>query len=138
MHCVYADSVKLAPAYFIGYLIICLFSTYENFNQDQARYLGFAPPTLQELIYAMVSRTEQQNMRPILVEKISVNGAQRNSLEKQHSGSTYGFSQDFSGDILPLDHREFPFSEKLEYPRFRPEDAIVLAKHMDLSSGEYT
>lgn len=137
MHCVYTDSVKLAPAYFIGFLIICLFSTYENFNQDQDRYLGFAPPTLRELLCAMVSRTEQQHMRPILVEKVSVNGTQRNLLEKQHSRSTYGFSQDFSGDILPLDHREFPFSEKLEYPRFRPEEAIVSTKHTDLSGGEY-
>jgi len=136
MHCVYADSVKLAPAYFIGYLIFCLFNNYENFNQDQARYLGFAPPTLQELLYAMVSRTEQENMRPILVDKKGMNTTQRHLIEKQHSESTR-LSQDFSGDIQPLNHREFPFSEKLEYPRFVSQEAIVSTKSTELSSSEY-
>lgn len=138
MHCVYADSVKLAPAYFIGFLILCLFNNYENYNQDQTRYLGYAPPTLQELLYAMVSRSEQETMQPLLVDKKAAHIPQRNLFEKQHSGSAYGYSQDFSGDIEPLDHREFPFSEKLEYPRFRPEDAIVQTKHSnDLSRSKY-
>lgn len=128
MHCVYLDSVKLAPAYFIGYLILCLFNNYETFNQDQTRDLGYRPPTLQELLYSMISRGDQDNMQPLLVAKKVVN-SQPNLFERQQSISVHGYSQDFSGDIEPLDHREFPFSEKLEYPRFRPEDAIAPTKH---------
>lgn len=139
MHCVYADSMKLAPAYFVGYLILCLFNNYETFNQDEERHLGFAPPTLQELLTAMVSRTEETSVRSIFVDKNAVSMRQRNKLfEKQYSGSTYSFSQDFSGDIQPLDHREFPFSEKLEYPRFRPEDAVAPTKQADLAACEWT
>lgn len=133
MHCVYTDSVKLAPAYFVGFLIFCLFNNYETFNRDEERYLGYDPPTLQELLCAMLSRAEQENVRPLLVEKNAVRMSQRNPFEKQISG----YSQDFSGDIEPLDHREFPFSEKLEYPRFRPEDAIVQSKHTNLSKSKY-
>jgi hypothetical protein len=132
MHCVYTDSVKLAPPYFVGFLIFCLFSNYETFNRDEARYLGYDPPTLLELLYAMVSRAEQEHVRPLLVEKNAVRMSQRNLFDKQCSG----LSQDFGGDIEPLDHREFPFSEKLEYPRFRPEDAIVQSKHTSLSKSK--
>jgi hypothetical protein len=128
MHCVYTDSVKLAPAYFVGFLIFFLFNNYETFNRDESRYLGYDPPTIQELLYAMVSRAEQEHVRPLLVEKNISRKSQRNPFEKQS-----GYSQDLSGDIEPLDHREFPFSDKLEYPRFRPEDAIVQSKHTGLS-----
>lgn len=143
----YADSVKLAPAYFVGYLILCLFNNYESFNQDQDRYLGFAPPTLQELLFAMFSRAENHNIQPILVEKHVSNPSLRSNYEKlmssqrgvyetQMSGSVHDNSREFSGEIKPLDHREFPFSEKIEYPRFRPEDAIVPSKHTDLAGGK--
>lgn len=134
MHCVYTDSVKLAPAYFVGFLIFFLFNNYETFNRDESRYLGYDPPTIQELLYAMVSRAEQEHVRPLLVEKNISRKSQRNPFEKQQSG----YSQDLSGDIEPLDHREFPFSDKLEYPRFRPEDAIVQSKHTSLSKSKRT
>lgn len=137
MHCVYADSVKLAPAYFVGYLILSLFNNYESFNQDPSRYLGFSPPTLQEMLYALVSPREREAMRPILVTKKATHISQRNLLERQHSGSALGFSEDvFNGDVKPLDHREFPFSEKLEYPRFRPEDAIVPNKNSNVPKSK--
>lgn len=136
MHCVYADSVKLAPAYFVGYLILCLFDNYESFNQDQERYLGFAPPTLQELLFAIFSRSEDANLRPIIVDKIAATSGQRSVFEKQHSTASNGLSRDFSGDVQPLDHREFPFSEKYEYPRFRPEDAIAQTKNADPSTSK--
>lgn len=136
MHCVYVDSVKLAPAYFVGYLILVLFNNYESFNRDPSRYLGFAPPTLQELLYALVSNTERETMRPIMVTKKPAYVGQRNVLERQHSGADYDVSDDFDGNIAPLDHREFPFSEKLEYPRFRPEDAIVPNKHSNVSKSK--
>ena len=124
--------MKLAPAYFVGFLIFCLFNNYETFNRDESRYLGYDPPTIQELLYAMVSRAEHENVRPLLVEKIVARPNPRNPFEKQCSG----YSQDLGGDIEPLDHREFPFSEKLEYPRFRPEDAIVQSKHPSLSKSK--
>jgi hypothetical protein len=133
MHCIYLDSVKLGPAYFVGYLIFHLFDNYELYNQSQSSHLGYAPPTLQELLCSLLAPSGRENIHPAQVNKKAIH---RNHISRWSSsnGTVSDLSEDAGGDIEPVNHREFPFSEKLEYPMFRAEDAIAPSKYTGSSS----
>lgn len=137
MHCIYLESVKLAPAYFVGYLIFHLFDNYELYNQSQSSHLGYAPPTLLELLYSLLAPSGRENIHPAQVSKKAV---RRNQIsrwspsEKPHSGFLSDLSEDAGGDIEPVNYREFPFSDKLEYPMFRAEDALAPSKYTGSTS----
>jgi hypothetical protein len=127
MHCVYLESVKLAPAYFVGYLIFHLFDNYELFNQNSSRHLGYAPPTLQELLYSLLSPPGREHIHPAQVSKKVVHRNQMgrwSSFDKTLSNISE-LRENAGGDIESLNYREFPFSEMQEYPMFRAEDAIA-------------
>ena len=133
MHCIYLDSVKLAPAYFVGYLIFHLFDNYEFYSQTQSSHLGYAPPTLQELLYSLLAPFGRENIHPVQINKKVVH---RSHISRCSSscGTVSDLGEDAGGDIEPLNHREFPFSEKLEYPMFRGEDAIAQSKYTGSTS----
>jgi hypothetical protein len=136
MHCIYLESVKLAPAYFVGYLIFHLFDNYELYNQNSSRHLGYAPPTLQELLFSLFALPGREHIHPAQVSKKVVHRNQMgrwSSVEKRLSNVSE-LSEDTGGDIEPLNYREFPFSEMQEYPMFRAEDAIAPSKHAGSTS----
>lgn len=140
MHCVYSVSVRLAPVYFVGYLIFHLFDNYEKYNKSEVCHLGYAPLTLQELLYSLVSPPKCENMHSIQVDKKAVKQNSNNRRGLSHAPSSSNVSDavdEEGGDVKPIDHREFPFSEKFEYPMFRPVAAIVPAtrKHSNSTSN---
>ena len=128
MHCVYSASVRLAPVYFVGYLIFHLFDNYERYNGCETSHLGYAPLTLQELLYSLVfAPGNGGHMNSVNVTKRIVSLSDRWKLSESNLSD---HSEDVGvGEIQPLNHREFPFSERVEYPRFRAEDATVPSKN---------
>jgi hypothetical protein len=83
-------------------------------------------------MYSLLAPFRRENIHAAQVGKKAVHRNQISrwsSSEKPHSGMTSDLSEDAGGDIEPINHREFPFSEKLEYPMFRAEDAIAPSKN---------
>lgn len=69
MHCVQSNSVRLVPAYFIGYLIYLFCDSYMRYNQDAKRHLGYQGVTLKEVISALVN--VKQNGRKNKAKRLS-------------------------------------------------------------------
>jgi hypothetical protein len=144
MHCIYVESVKLAPAYFVGYLIFHLLGNYELYNQNSSRHLGFTPPTMQELLLSLFSPRGREHIHPVQVSKkvVHMNQMRRWSLAEKPLSNISELSEDACGDVEPLNYREFPFSEMQEYPMFRAVDAVAPKRNAGSTSkrkneGEY-
>ncbi len=113
MYCVYVNSVRLVPPFFIGWLIYLLYENYRANNVAIAGHLGYRPLSIMEVFYGLVrdSKGNKQNFKPILVKKRA---------RKQVIGDDGKMT-----DIEMANHREFPFSERFTYHKFAASDAIA-------------
>mmetsp|Transcript_16173 Transcript_16173/g.44778 ORF Transcript_16173/g.44778 Transcript_16173/m.44778 type:complete len:1018 (+) Transcript_16173:218-3271(+) len=112
LYCVYLNSVRLAPPFFVGWLIYLLVENNVYFTCSQEGNLGYQGVTIQELFFAILfdGKKDKYKMSPILVKKRP---------RRQVVGEDGKYM-----DIELHNHREFPFSEKFEYPKFSAADAI--------------
>lgn len=142
MYCVYLNSVRLVPPVFVGWLIYLLVENNVYFTCTQEGNLGYQGVTIQELFFALLfdGKNDKYKMKPILVKKRP---------RQQVLGEDGKYM-----DIELHNHREFPFSEKFEYPKFLAADAIASdpstnkklkgknkdkgASPVDISSGQET
>jgi hypothetical protein len=108
MHCVWCSSLRLAPVYFIGFLILILLDGYLRYGPSSIRNLGYSPVSIQEIILSLLNTTSSSQIQPILAEK----------KVKTSSGC-----QDF--DTERLDHMEFPFSDGSEYKKRTIGEVLV-------------
>ena len=113
MYCVYLNSVRLAPPFFVGWLIYLLVENNIYFNGTQEGNLGYRDLTIQEILYGLLfdGKSDKYKQSPISVKKLP---------RRQVIGE--------DGKLIDIElqnHREFPFSERFEYPKFSAADAIA-------------
>ena len=141
MHCVWSSSVRLVPAYFVGYLLILFVLNHQHYVSRTGYNLGYKPLTGLEIAksFFLNYRPERPNFNQILLQKrtkrrkktqTSLRLNRLNSLESSGDES----NQD-DEEIGALDHREFPFSDRDAYPKFAVEDA--LAPSSNKKKGSY-
>lgn len=130
MHCVIANSVRLVPAYFVGLLIFFMIDNYNWYILNESSNLGYVPPTISEIFMALVFDSHSGSFAPLLTRKKARDALQRRSI---HDGQQVTGSRTFEGEIH---HREFPFSDKMLYPKIAVEEALV--KRHRSSKGECT
>lgn len=113
LYCVYLNSVRLAPPLFIGWLIFLLLENYFANNRAVAGHLGYQPLSITEVLLGMLrnGNGSKFNFKPIAVKKRP---------RKQVVGDDGKLI-----DVELANHREFPFSERLTYPKFRASEAIA-------------
>lgn len=113
MYCVYQNSVRLVPPLFVGWIIYLFVENQIYFNGSPAGTLGYQALTIKEVFYALIrdGKHRKANFGPILVKKRA---------RRQVIGE--------DGKLIDIElqnHREFPFSERFEYPKFAAADAIA-------------
>lgn len=115
MYCVYLNSVRLVPPFFIGWLIYLLYESYLARNVYLSGHLGYKPLSILEVLYGLLwdNKGNKVNFKPILVKKRA---------RKQVVGE--------DGKLMDIElnnHREFPFSERYTYHKFAASDAIAVS-----------
>jgi len=114
-YCVWRDSVRLVPPFFVGWLIYMLVENYINHCATQAGHLGYKPLSILEVFYGLIKDGRDKDngfcFEPILVKKRA-----RKQVTTEDGKAR---------DIELANHREFPFSERFEYPKFPASDALA-------------
>ena len=113
MYCVYLNSVRLAPPFFVGWLIYLLVENNIYFKGTKEGNLGYQDLTIQEIFYGLIfdGKRVKYKLNPVSVKKLP---------RRQVIGE--------DGKLIDIElqnHREFPFSERFEYPKFSAADAIA-------------
>mmetsp|Transcript_5709 Transcript_5709/g.13653 ORF Transcript_5709/g.13653 Transcript_5709/m.13653 type:complete len:1053 (+) Transcript_5709:106-3264(+) len=113
MYCVYLNSVRLAPPFFVGWLIYLLVENNIYFNGTQEGNLGYRDLTIKEIFFGLLfdGKNDKYKLNPISVKKLP-----RRQVVGEDGKRI---------DIELQNHREFPFSERFEYPKFSAADAIA-------------
>ena len=136
MYCILLNSVRMVPAFFVGYILILYIENYLRFVEDKDFHLGYKPLTIMEVLQALILNGHPQSGKPEMffqpanVQKLIRRRHGRPSPRLRRLGSNEdidasGPDEENDGEIKPLDHREFPFSERDAYPRFLVEDALA-------------
>jgi hypothetical protein len=118
LHCVVTNSVRLVPAYFVGFLLLILIENHEHYVSGTQYNLGYQPLTLFEVLKGLLfqSNPEEPNFEPIFVLKRTKQRQGRNKSSQKlcqlHRMESNGDVDEREQDIVAVDHREFPFSER--------------------------
>ena len=131
MHCVYLNSVRLVPPYFIGWIIYLFVENYLTYCMSPAGNLGYKPLTIIEIAKGLIrdGRDKKFNFQPLLAQKRARKHVSRNSIDEGDR------------DIELMNHREFPFSERFEYHKFSAAEAIApspASKNKKGGKGKYS
>jgi hypothetical protein len=113
MYCVYLNSVRLFPPLFVGWMIYLFAENQFYFNGTTAGTLGYQALSIREVFNALIrdGKGRKTYFSPILVQKRA---------RRQVVGE--------DGKLIDIElqnHREFPFSERFEYPKFSASEAIA-------------
>jgi hypothetical protein len=113
MYCVYQNSVRLVPPFLVGWIIYIFVENHVYFNGTINGHLGYQALTIKEVFYGLVrnGKGNKQSFNAIMVQKRA-----RRSVEGEDGKMI---------DVELQNHREFPFSERFEYPKFAAADAIA-------------
>lgn len=124
LYCVYLNSVRLMPPFFIGWLIYLLFENYLANNRAIAGHLGYQPLSILEILLGLLrdGKGSNLNFKPIGVKKRP---------RRQVMGEEGKLI-----DIELANHREFPFSERFTYPKFAASDAIAAGPAKNQKKGK--
>lgn len=111
MHCVWLNSVRYVPPYFIGWLIYMMFESYMTYNVSPVGNLGYKPLSIMEIAKGAIrdGRDKKFNFQPITVQK----RARKTGKDGKEP------------DIELQNHREFPFSERFEYLKWTAAEGIA-------------
>ncbi|GAX12066.1 hypothetical protein FisN_8Lh168 [Fistulifera solaris] len=118
MYCISSNSISLVPAVFVGYIIILFIENYMHYIDGTKFNMGYRPHTLQEILNGLIGHASGAGgfFEPALVEKKT----------KRKRGYECDAKDDKDEvEIEPLDHREFPFSDRDAYPKWSVEDALA-------------
>jgi C2 domain len=142
-HCIYSNVVRMVPPYFSGYLILLFLDNYRHFNVSNKFTLGYKPLTVQEILMGLIrdGKSDTPNFKPIEIKKRAKKKVSKKSDKaKEPDNSYFGSFTTFGSlmgmgeeeekmeegiEIEPRDHREFPFSERDEYPKFAVQEALA-------------
>lgn len=118
MYCISTNSFSLVPAVFVGYIIIQFVENYMHYIDGTKFNMGYKPHTLQEILNGLLGNTSGAGefFEPTLVQKKT----------KRKRGYEYDGKDDPNEvEIEPLDHREFPFSDRDAYPKWPIEESLA-------------
>lgn len=148
MHCVYANSFSLVPAYTMVYFLLFLMQNYAKYCTDAPGQRGFIPPSWEELFMALVrgGDPEFHSIEPLelgvrharLTRSKSPDSTGRSGDDfgpSQYKVATHkprgqkllqalGFLSDRQRDPNE-DHLEFPFADGRDYPKFSVRECLV-------------
>lgn len=133
MYCVYCNSVAYIPATCVGYVLLQFLNNYRHYVIKDEFNFGYRPLMISELFRSLLQTKPNRGtdpksicMRPMEVEKWT----KRRAIDSKFKSVTEHGDDDKlilsdSKEIRPLDHREFPFSQRDAYPNFGVEDALA-------------
>ena len=118
MHCVISNSMRLVPVYGVAMMILLLLHSYNEHVLRPARHHGYTPLTIQEIFMTLMtdSSVGSRNLGPLVVPK-----KPRETIEQRFA-------------VEPMDHREFPFSERHAYPK-PPIDTLLVKRSASTKKG---
>ena len=149
MHCIFANTFSLVPAYVMLYFLLLLMRNYARYGIDGPCLRGFIPPTWEELFMALVWGTDPSfhAIKPLELGIRPPPRAKRKSpeptfrtersisVEPQLRATTHvpkGKQLLRALGFLPEDrsdpdehHLEFPFADGKDYPKFTVEECLV-------------
>jgi len=113
MYCVYVNSVRYVPPSFIGWLIYLFVENQIYFNGATSGHLGYQALTIKEVFYGLV---RDGKGKKAYFETIRVEKRPRKSVMGEDGKMV---------DVEIQNHREFPFAERIEYPKLTAAEAIA-------------
>jgi hypothetical protein len=150
MHCLYANSFSLVPAYTVFYFVLLLMRTYAMYGIDGPSQRGFLPPSWEEMFLALVkgANSKEGAIKPLNMVMRSLASTRRDSdefltpsfLEEavDYKVSTHvpwfkwllrglGFMPEAAEEDVDLDdyHLEFPYADGKTYPKFRVKECLA-------------
>lgn len=154
MHCIYANSFALVPAYLVLYLLLQLLRLYAKYATDGPVQCGFVPPSWEELFMALLNGWTQENrsiepmemgLRPLSLERRrtpqSADGSIHEISDLEYKVKCHrpagkpifhllGFVPRNETAIADQSHLEFPFADAdiKNYPKFKVKDSLVHRK----------
>lgn len=135
MHCIYANSFSLVPAYIMLYLFLIMMQNYARYSMDGPSQRGFVPPSWEELLLALI-RGGSDPHDPAAISPLSLTvDHTREDVDSAVTVQTHepkgkklfealGFSRKNSDPNR--DHLEFAFANGSLYPKFTVEESLVL------------
>ena len=143
-HSIYSQVVRMVPPYFSGYIILLFLDNYMHFNVSDRFTLGYKPLTVKEILMGLIKdgKSGNPNFLPLTLKKRAKKKPTKNNKDKDGTkeaafninwetlSTLVGMSPDEEPmedgvEIEPRDHREFPFSERDEYPKFAVQEALA-------------
>lgn len=133
MYCVYCNSVALIPATCVGYILLQFLNNYRHYVIKSEFNFGYKPLTIKELSKCLLQSKPNRGtdpkricMQPMEVDKWTKRRAMDSKFKSvTECGEDEKIKLTDSKEIRPLDHREFPFSQRDAYPNFCVEDALA-------------
>jgi C2 domain len=136
IYCVLFNSVALVPPVLMGYVLILYIGNYNRYVENRQSHFGYKPLTITEIFKALVLNREigdnELSLESIAVDKQTKrrhrdpgNHLKHDRGPRDHHHDTVHDKDDNNGEIVPMDHREFPFSDRDAYPKFSVEEAIA-------------
>lgn len=125
MYCIITNSVRLVPSIMIGYILMLFLENYLHFIESSKFNLGYKPLTMVEVMKGLffVSSKRENKFEPILVKKKAMKKSNEYMPRKMNVLLDNDGAED-DAEIKPLDHREFPFSERDTYPQLRVHQSL--------------
>lgn len=148
MHCIYANSFSLVPAYTVFYFVLFLMRTYAIYGIDGPSQRGFFPPSWEEMLATLVMGGKSgrhgtiQPLNMVMQSRPAREDRETSgfsSLEEQvdYRVSTHVFRFKWllsalgflprHDETVALDehHLEFPFADGKTYPKFRVRECLA-------------
>jgi hypothetical protein len=148
MHCVYANTFALVPAYLVLFFLLVLMQNYAKYGIDGPLQRGFIPPSWEELLVALL-RGGDPSYNAIEPLELGLNNSaiaapdeatdHSHDLDlidvkaKTHAPRgkflfrAFGFLHDAEHEFSLADdeHLEFPFADGVNYPKFSITESLV-------------
>ena len=131
MHSVHQNSMGLVPCYVIGYILLLYLRNYVIFHSNQKRHGGFPPMTLSEIIQALICGS--------LCGSASEDKNELQRTRNHHLFLTYPVGGNIisnASELQPVDHEEFPFSDRFSYKKLSVQEALLVPKSKWTHSNE--
>ena len=122
IYCVFYNTVAMVPALTVGYIIILYVENYRRYVENNDFHFGYKPLTIFEVFKAVAFNKDKNNLRESFFQSIDV---EKKTKRRQGKHENDCDMSDDNGDVVRMDHREFPFSDRDAYPKFSVEESIA-------------
>ena len=127
IYCVFYNTVAMVPALTMGYIIILYVENYRRYVENNDFHFGYQPVTICEVFKAVMfnkeKNTKESFFQSIDVEKKTKRRQGERGVPSKNESEPDANEE--TGDVVAMDHREFPFSDRDAYPKFSVEESIA-------------